>query len=469
MMASVNPDEHRLQPFPLVLTALIAAEATSAFEAAMLTSAVPKLIADFHLKTTDAGWALTGFTLMVAASAVIGGKLGDLFGRKKVLSIILLLSILGSVVSVGFGTFPAIIAGRTIQGASGAVLPLVMGISREAVEPRRVPMTVAVVAGTATLAGGVGYFVSGVLIQFATWQAIFVAAAALAAFAAVLCHFCLSPSPVSHVKGGKIDVVGAALFIPALTLLLYGVTASQTGEWTSPVVLGTTVAGALFCLFWVWWELRVPEPMLNLRLLTVPKYALTMGIVAFFGFGAIGGMQLVQPLLFQSPDGAPVGLGMRPSLFGTMALGLSILGFLFAPVSGVVARRVGAKRSMLLGMALLTVAIPSHFLLRESLPLMVVVLALTAVGVTFALTAIPNLLAEVLPKENMSAGMGFSTVIRSLFQAVSLSIFALVLSSSVVPGTQHPQTGAYGLVIGTATVGVLIGLVLAFLVRGGRP
>jgi MFS family permease len=301
-----------MRPYPLVLTALIAAEATAAFEAAMLTSAVPKLIAEFHLKTTDAGWAFTGFTLTIAASAAIGGKLGDLFGRKKVLVIVLLLSILGSVVSVGFGTFPAIIAGRAIQGVSGAVLPLLMGISREAVEPRRVPVTMAVVAGTVTLAGGVGYFVSGVLIQFATWHAIFGAAAALAAFAVVLCHFCLSPSPVTHVKGEKIDVVGAVLFVPALTLILYGVTASQTKGWTSPVVLGTNVAGAVLCLFWVWWELRVPKPMLNLRLLTAPKYALTMGIVTFLALGALGGMQLVQPLMFQSPESAPVGLGMRP-------------------------------------------------------------------------------------------------------------------------------------------------------------
>jgi MFS family permease len=462
---TVIPDGPRLRSYPLVLTALIAADATAAFEAAMLTSALPKLIAEFHLKTTDASWAFTSFTLVAASSAAIGGKLGDLFGRKKVLVIVLLLSILGSVVSVAIGTFPAIIAGRAVQGLAGAVLPLVVGISREAVEPRRVPVTIAVVAGTVTLASGVGYVVSGVLIQFATWHAIFVAAAALATCAAVLCHFCLSLSPVTHVKGEKIDVVGAVLFVPALTLILYGVTASQTKGWSSAVVLGSIVAGAALCLFWVWWELRVPKPMLNLRLLTEPKYALTMGIVTFLALGAIGGMQLVQPLLFQSPESAPVGLGMRPSLFGTMALGSAVLGFLFAPVSGMVARRVGAKRSILLGMAVLTVAVPGHFLLRESLPLMVLVLALTAVGVTLALTAIPNLLAEVLPKGNMSEGMGFAVVIRSLFQGVSLSIFAVALSGSVVPGTQLPQVGAYGLAIGIGTAGVLIGLVLAFLMR----
>ncbi|MEO6082303.1 MAG: MFS transporter [Umezawaea sp.] len=462
-------DNYQSRSYPLVITALIVAEATAAFEIAMLTSAVPSLITEFDIRTTDVGWAFTGFTLVAAASAAIGGRLGDLFGRKKVLLTVLLGSVLGSVVSVGIGTFPAIIAGRAIQGVSGAVLPLVVGMSREAVESRRVPVTIAVVAGTATLAGGAGYFVSGVLIQFATWEAIFVAAASLATFAFVLCHFCLSPSPVTHVRGERIDIVGAALFVPALMLVFYGVTASQTSGWGSPAVLGTVVAGAALCAFWVWWELRVPNPMLNLRLLAVPKYALAMGVIAFFALGAIGGMQLLQPLLFQSPTSAPVGLGMRPSLFGTVAFGLAILGFLFAPVSGVIARRVGAKRSMFLGMAVLVVAVPGHFLLRDSFPLMVVVLASTAVGVTFVLTGIPNLLAEVLPKENMSEGMGFAVVIRNFFQAVSLSVFAVALSSSVVPGTRLPQVGAYGLAIGTGTAAVLVGLVLVFLVRGGNP
>lgn len=466
-MTSVIPGEVPLRAYPLVLAALITAETTAAFEASMLMAALPRLIAEFQLKATDAGWAFTCFTLVAAVSAAIGGKLGDLFGRKKVLNVVLLLSLLGSIVSLGIGTFPAIIAGRAVQGVTGAVLPLVVGISREAVEPRRVPVTIAVVAGTATLASGVGHFVSGVLIQYTTWHAIFVAAAALAAFAAVLCRFCLRRSPATHVKGEKLDVAGAALFVPALTLILYGMTASQTRGWASPAVLGTSAAGVALCLFWVWWELRVPKPMLNLRLLAVPTYALIMSIVISFAFSAIGGMQLVIPLLFQSPADAPVGLGMTPTAFGMMALGLAVLGFLFAPVSGVVARRAGAKRSMLLGMAILMFGVPCHFLLRDSLPVMIFVLGLTAVGNTFAFTAIPNLLAEILPKENMSEGMGFAGMIRSLFQAVSLSVFAMALSSSVVPGTGLPQVEAYGLAIGMGTAGVLIGLVLIVLASGG--
>jgi hypothetical protein len=255
--------------------------------------------------------------------------------------------------------------------------------------------------------------------------------------------------------------------VPALTLILYGVTSSQTKGWDSGLVLGCLAGGAVVGVFWVWWELRVERPLLNLRLLAERKYALTMGIVAFFAFGAIGGMQLVQPILFQAPTTAPVGLGLEPATFGLISLTIAILGFVFAPLSGVVAKKTGAKRSMLLGMAITTVGLPCFFLFRESLPLILFVMLLASAGTTFALTAIPNMLAEVLPQENMSEGRGFSVVIRSLFQAVSVSVFSVALSSAVVPGTQLPEVGAFGLALGIGTVGTAIGLALVFLVRGG--
>ncbi|MBP2328942.1 MFS family permease [Kibdelosporangium banguiense] len=467
-MESVTPRGLPRRPYVLVLIALIAAEATSAFELSMLSAAVPDLMAEFRLQTTDIGWAFTGFMLVIAASAAVGGKLGDLFGRKKVLIVVLLLSILGSVVSVAFGTFGAIIAGRAIQGVTGAILPCIMGIAREAVEPKRVQVTMAVVAGTVTIAGALGFFFSGLLIQYANWHSIFIAAAVLAGLAALLCQILLAPSPRTYVRGDKIDIVGGALFVPALAAILYSVTESQTSGWGDPVVLGGIAIGVVVGVFWVWWELRVPKPLLNLRLLAKPRYALTMCIVAFVSFGAFGGIQLVQPILFQSPTSMPIGLGLTPSVFGMIGLAIAGFGFLFAPVSGMVAGRVGAKRSMLIGIVGLAVTMPSYFLFRDSLVLMILVMVLGSVGTMFAVTSIPTMMAEVVPPENMGEGMGFSVVVRSLFQAISVSVFSLTLSSAVVPGTALPTVGAYGLTMAVGAVGTLVALLLVLLMRG-RP
>ncbi|OYD70372.1 MFS transporter [Rhodococcus sp. OK302] len=461
--------ETRRKPYLLVLMAMVAAESTGAFEAGMLIAVVPKLIADFNVTTADIGWAFTGFYLMVGASAAIGGRLGDLFGRKKVLIIVLLLSIIGSVVSVAVGTFTAVVVGRTLQGVSGAVLPLVLGVAREAVLPRRVPVTLSVVAGVQTLAGAAGFYVSGLLIEHVGWQAIFIVAAALAAFAAVVCAVGIERSPVTRVKGERIDFVGGALFVPALALILYGATSSQTKGWGSPTVLCGIGLGVVVGTIWVLWELRVENPLLNLRLLAKSQYALTLGIFAFVTFGALGGMQLVQPILFQGPTSAPVGLGLTPSQFGQIALVLSIVGFLFTPLSGRLARISGARTPIGIGIAIQLVTLPGFYFLRENLPVMIALLILGGTGLTFVLSAIPNLLAEFLPQENMGEGMGVVVVVGAICKSVGISAFAVVLSSAVVPGTQFPQVSAYGIAIGLAIIGVLIAMILVFLIPRRAP
>jgi MFS family permease len=467
-MTSISTGTPRLRPYALVLITLIVAEATGAFEAAMLSSAVPKMIADFGITTADMGWAFSGFLLVGAASAAIGGRLGDLFGRKRVLMIVLVVSIIGSLVSILIGTFPAIIAGRSIQGVSAAVLPLIIGIAREAVVPKRVPLTIAVVAGTVTIAGSLGFLVSGYLVQFSTWHAIFIASGVLAAIATVLALFTLNRSPVTHQKGEKLDFFGGVLFVPALALILFGVTKSQGVGWTSPVVLGCVGAGAALLVIWAWWELRVPKPLLNLRLLGRPKYALTVGIIAALAFGSMGGMQLVTPILLQAPTTAPVGLGLTPSAFGTLSLVLGIVGYVFAPLSGLIAGRAGAKRSMLIGILILLVGFPGYIIFRDNLFVIAGVMLLQGAGITFALTSVPNLLAEAIPKANMSEGMGFAVVARSTAQAIGISVFSVALSSAVVPGTALPQLSVFVLVIVMAIVGIAVALVLVLLIKGGK-
>jgi len=461
-MSTVTAEISR-RPYPMVLAALIAAEATGSFEGGMLIAAIPKLMADFNVTAADISWALTGFFLMFGASAAIGGRLGDLLGRKKVLVVALLLSIIGSLVSIGTGTFIGVVIGRTLQGVSGAVLPLVLGIGREAVEPKRVPVTLSVVAGINVLAGAGGFYVSGLLVEHINWHSIFIVSAVLAAVAALLCAVGLERSPVTRVEGEKFDYIGGVLFVPAICLVLYGVTDSLTRGWGSATVLGTIGIGVVIGAIWVLWELRVENPMLNLRLLSKPPYALTVAIFAFVSFGAIGGMQMVQPILFQSPTSAPLGLGITPSQYGKIGLALAVVGFLFTPLCGRLVTWSGARLPIRLGIAISVVTMPFLYILRDNLFAMILLLVVSGIGVTFILCAIPNVLTEFLPQENMGEAMGVVGVVGSIFSSVGISVFAVVLSSSVVPGTQLPQVSAYGITVALTAAGMVLAMASAFL------
>ncbi|MFI7127907.1 MFS transporter [Nonomuraea sp. NPDC050153] len=460
--------QRRLRPYGLVLFALIIAEATGAFEATMLTVAIPHLIKEFGATTTDVGWAVTWFLLVAGASGALGGRLGDLFGRRRVLIIVLALSILGSVISVAFGSFEAIIVGRAIQGVSGAVLPLLMGISREAVQPKRVPVTIAVVAGTVTFAAAIGYLVAGILVDTVGWEAIFIASGGLALLAAILCAVLLAPSPKLWKPGDRIDYVGGLVFVPALAILLYGVSSSRTAGWTSSLVLSCVIGGIVLAAFWVWWELRNPMPILNLRLLAQPKFALTMAMIAFFALGPMGGFFILQPVILQYPESAPVGLGLTASAAGVLSLVLGVFGYAMSPVAGAVASRWGAKRAALIGTLAATLVLPTIFVVRDNLVMITVVFFVMAVTSTFTLTSIPNLIAESVPQENMAEGSGFYVVVRSLFQAVSTSLVALMLSTAVAPGTQFPQVSAFGLAMGMMSVSALAGFLTVLMIRERR-
>jgi len=467
MSVDQNAPSKAYGPWGLVLLALIVAEMTGVFELSSLTVAIPKLMTEFHVSTAEVSWVLTSFFLVSGAAAAIGGRLGDLFGRRRLLIAALLLSILGSLVSLTFDTFPAIIAGRAIQGFSGAVLPLVVGISREAVLPRRVPVTIAIVSGTATIAGAAGYLCAGLLIDHSTWHAIFVVAAALAGLAAVLAAVALRPSPVTYRKGERIDIFGGALFVPALALVLYAVTTSNSRGPGSPLVLGPLVGGLALGAFWVWWELRTPNPLISLRLLRQRKFALIMLVIALVCLSAIGGGPLLTPVLLQGPTSAPVGLGLTATAVGLLSLSTSGSTFLLSPLSGAISGRMGAQRSFVIGAVLTTVGTPGFFLFRTHLWLIVATLAVTAIGVAFVLTAIPNLIAEAVPAANTSEATGFYVVVKNTCASASITIASLILASDVVPGTQYTKVSAFGWTVVFLTLGAAASAGVALLIRGG--
>ena len=468
MTTTTTPTSRPLRPYALVLITLIIGEATGAFEATMLTVAIPHLIQEFHVTTIDVGWAITGFFLVAGASAAIGGRLGDLFGRNRVLVIVLLLSVLGSLISAGIGTFPAIVAGRSIQGVSGAVLPLLMGLVRESVDRTRVPITIAVVAGTVSIAGAGGFFVAGVLIDHVGWHSIFLASGALAVLAAIATAIFLSPSPRLFKPGDRVDLLGGVLFVPALAVLLYGASSSNRLGWTSPIVWGCIVAGIAIGAFWVWWELRSPSPLLNLRLLTSRKLSLTMAMIACYSIGPFGGFFLLQPVLLQYPKSAPVGLGLTATMAGLLSLVLALFGYAVSPFAGLVAGRNGARTAAISGLIPILFLMPLMFLFRDQLWVVISLMLVMSLATTFVITSIPNLVAEAVPVENMSEGTGFYVVVRSVFQSVSTSLVALILSSSVAPGTQFPRVTAFGTSIALMAAGALAALLCVVLIRRAR-
>src|SRR5205814_2976814 len=146
--------------FWLVILPLVLAELTCALESNMLYSALSSFYKIFN-DPAGVGWLITAFLLMSAAAAAVCGRLGDLFGRSRVLIIMLGIALTGSVMSALAPSLGWIVAGRTLQGASMAILPLCFGVVRENLPPQRVAFAVGVLGGTYTVGCAIGYVLGG--------------------------------------------------------------------------------------------------------------------------------------------------------------------------------------------------------------------------------------------------------------------------------------------------------------------
>lgn len=163
MSTSVLPDRprstrtqrryERTRPVWLIVAVLIAVEIISAFETSMMYAALPTFTQVFSTDSSAVGWTVTSFLLVAAASAAVCGRLGDMYGRERVLIVVLICAAAGSIISMAFGSLWAIIIGRAIQGVAGAILPLCIGLAREHLPAKKVPMAIALISGSAVAAG----------------------------------------------------------------------------------------------------------------------------------------------------------------------------------------------------------------------------------------------------------------------------------------------------------------------------
>ncbi|WP_427004893.1 MFS transporter [Pseudarthrobacter sp. H2] len=454
----------RTPGYAKIITVLIATELVGTFESAMIFIALPRLMVKFEADAATAGWAATAFLLVAAASAAICGRLGDVYGRKRLLVIVLSISIVGSIISFSSGTLEGVIIGRAFQGAAGATLPLGLGIAREALPKAKVPGAIALVAAVSFIAGAGGSLIAGILLDFGSWQGLFVVSGVLGLIATVMAMTMLKPSTGLDEDRKKLDYIGGLLFAPAVALVLYGLTNSATWGITDSRTLRFVLGGLVVAAIWCWWELRVTNPMINLRLLKTNKMALTQLVTAILSIGPLVAASIVGPMVMLSPVGSPVGLGLSATMAGLVIFGAASVSFLCSPISGRIAAKMGARRALLIGIVICSMGFGMLFWAQHNLITFIIAMNVMFLGSMFAYTAFPNLVAESVPVENTSEGMGINTVTRTIFMAVGTTVTTMALTTSTVTDTGVPTESAFGLayiiILGTCVIGFILALLI---------
>lgn len=431
----------RKLPWALI-GALWVAEMTSSFESAMILAALKVMVVEFG-DTAAVGWLVTAFLIVGSAAAAIVGRLGDIYGRQRVLLIVLAVGMAGSLLSAASSVYTLVLAGRVLQGVTVTILPLVIGLIRENLPPDRVPAGIGLMISGASIGTAAGLILGGVIVDYGSWHGIFITSAGFCALSWMLVRTLVPRSPAIDLKD-PIDWWSGILFAPGVTLVLLYLTGGKAWGWSHPLALASLLAGFVLCL--VWWKraLSATNPLIDVRTLANRPIAIVCVASALV---AMGTMQITVffSLLLQAPLWTGIGLGLTATMVGLVKLPSNLVSVLAGPLSGWLTGRGGGRIAMVTGGLVTTFGWVLVLTDSSSVAIVVAELIIISFGTTMLFAVAPTIIAGEAPVERTSEVIGMLGVIRALFMGVGSQLVTTTLAmDSVTQATEtYPSPTAF--------------------------
>ncbi|MFB2599930.1 MFS transporter [Herbiconiux sp. P17] len=383
---------------------------------------------DLGVATADASWVLTAYLLSAAVLTPILGRLGDMVGKRKVIIVVLALLLVGTVVAALAPNLGVLIVGRILQGAAGAVLPLSIGIVRDELPRERVSVTIGLLSAIFGIGAGVGIVAAGPIVEALSWHWLFWLPAVLVAIALLGAIFGIPESPVR--TPGRLDVLGTGILSIGLVSVLLAISEGEKWGWGDGKTIGLLVLGGVALVVFVFVELRVKNPLIDMRLFK-HRGVWTAHIVALaFGFAMFGTFILV-PTLLQLPTVLGYGFGKSVTEAGFFLLPTVVAMVISGVVAGILIRRIGPKIPMIVGGVAVTVAFLIPALGHSEAWQIVVSGVLTGIGIGMALAATSNAIVESVPAAQTGEAISANTVIRTVGSSIGTAVIAALISSNV--------------------------------------
>jgi EmrB/QacA subfamily drug resistance transporter len=452
------------QHYGLTLAVLALSALAYALSQTLVVPALPAIRAELHTSTTTVTYVLTAYLLSASVATPIMGRLGDMFGKERMLVATLLAFGTGSLIAALSHSIGVLIAGRVIQGLGGATFPLAFGIIRDEFPPARVATGIGLISATFGIGGGAGLVLSGVIVDNLSYEWLFWLGVLVTLVAVVATHVFVPESPIK--SPARIDWVGAGLLSAMLVSLLIGVSEGNAWGWGSTRVLGLFAAAAVLLVVWVRYELRVPYPLVDMRMMR-ERAVLTTNFTAFLvGFGMFGSFILV-PQFVQTPTAAGYGFGATVTEAGLFLLPSAGIMLVAGPLAGWLGTRFGSKLPLLLGT---TVAATSYLflaLVHDERWSIYFGTALLGLGVGFSFAAMANLIVEAVDQRQTGVATGMNTIMRTIGGSLGGQIAATIVSGHIAAGGL-PQESGFTEAFAMSAVGVSVAFLFALAIPARR-
>jgi len=425
-----------------------------------IQSQLPTLL---NASRDDTAWVVTSTLLAAAVFTPIAGRLGDMYGKRRMVLVLLAVMIAGSVIAAVSGGIVGLIVGRALQGAVVGVVPLGISIMRDVLHENRVDSAIALMSATLGVGGALGLPISALVAENADWHWLFWIAGGLGAVVFALVLWIV---PVSVLRtAGRFDYLGAAGLAIGLIGILLAVSRGNTWGWTSPLTLGLAVGGILILLVWGWYELRVENPLLDLRVAARRPVLLTNLASVAMGF-ALFTSNVAYPQMLELPLATGVGLGLSLLAASLVVMPSGLVMMVLSPISGTLARTIGPRVLLIAGSISLILAYGFSLFFSTEVWHFVVANILIGFGIGFGYAAMPMLIMRAVPPSETGASNGLNALARSLGTSTAAAIVGVVLAtlSTGEGDTRVPTAEAFHvsflLGIGAAAVALVLALLI---------
>ncbi|MBE2318185.1 MFS transporter [Solirubrobacter sp. CPCC 204708] len=392
-----------------LLAALAAAGAGYALMQSFLAPALPDLQRAFAITPATASWVMTGYLLSASVLTPVIGRLGDLYGKHRVLLAVLLVLCAGTLLGALASSIEVLVAARLVQGAGGGVFPLAFAIVRDELEPRAVPGALGFLSGILSAGAGAGIVLAGPVVEHLSYHWLFWLPLAGIALATVAVWRTVPASPV-RASGGRIHWTGMALMAAGLSAALLALT------W-GDAVLGA--AGLALLPAWVWAERRAPVPLVDMRVLarrtvwTTNLTTLLLG-AGLFAFGLL--IPQLAPLLGTDVTGA--GLLLLPSTVTLLA---------FSSAAGRLEARFGSRACLTAGALCSCLSFVLCAVAYRSVAGVAVASAVMGAGIGLSYAAMVNLVMGAVDLTQSGVATGVNQIMRTIGGSVGATLSATIV------------------------------------------
>ncbi|MBK5238088.1 MAG: MFS transporter [Actinomycetales bacterium] len=448
------------RPVGLVIATLALSGAVVSLMQTLLVPIIPDIPNLLGVTVDDASWLITATLLASAVATPSLSKLADMFGKRRMMIVSLLMMIAGSVLGALSLSLPLLITARALQGFSMALIPIGISIMRDEIPREKLVFSVALMSATMGIGAAIGLPVGGLIYSTLGWHGIFWVPAVIAVMMLVAIVVVIPESSI--VSGGIFDFGGGLLLSGALLSLLIAVTKGSTWGWTSLTTVGTFALSAGLVACWVPWELRSRDPLVDLRTSALRPVLLTNIASLLVGFAMYANMISTTQLL-QVPKSSRYGFGLTVLEAGMALLPAALMMVIAAPISARITSRFGAKTALIFGALILGLGYTGRSLFISSEWEIIVGAMVISMGTAVAYAAMPTIIMSAVPITETAAANGFNTVVRTIGTATSSAVIATTLTGTtfLVGGTLFPQLFAFQEIFIGAGVASFLGAIVA--------